>query len=213
MGVIKGKRIYKTTSKSPRVLVSTEYLKNLSLSIQHLYNINTLKKTGEFTVAFNKEAKAEYEIIETYEAGIVLEGSEVKALRNKQTVSFKDSFVRIENGEAWLYNLYIAPYRYATLKPPDPLRKRKLLLHKREILRLLGQGPAERIYHSTSQSLLQKRKGKGGNCLGKGQENLRSPGGAQRKGHKEADGKGLEKLAINIRIYLKTSLEASPWDI
>jgi SsrA-binding protein len=98
-----------------------------------------LKKTEEFTVAFNKEAKAEYEIIETYEAGIVLEGSEVKALRNKQTVSFKDSFVRIENGEAWLYNLYIAPYRYATLKPPDPLRKRKLLLHKREILRLLGK--------------------------------------------------------------------------
>jgi SsrA-binding protein len=139
MGVIKGKRIYKTTSKSPRVLASTEYLKNLSLSIQHLYNINTLKKTGEFTVAFNKEVKAEYEIIETYEAGIVLEGSEVKALRNKQTVSFKDSFVRIENGEAWLYNLYIAPYRYATLKPPDPLRKRKLLLHKREILKLLGK--------------------------------------------------------------------------
>jgi len=139
MGVIKGERIYKTTSKSPMVLVSTEYLKNLSLSIQHLYNINTLKKTGEFTVAFNREAKAEYEIIETYEAGIVLKGSEVKALRNKQTVSFKDSFVRIENGEAWLYNLYIAPYRYATLKPPDPLRKRKLLLHKREILRLLGK--------------------------------------------------------------------------
>ena len=139
MGVIKGKRRYKTTTKSPMVLVSTEYLKNFSLSIQHLYNINTLKRTGEFTVAFNKEAKAEYEIIETYEAGIVLEGSEVKALRNKQTVSFKDSFVRIENGEAWLYNLYIAPYRYATLKPPDPLRKRKLLLHKREILKLLGK--------------------------------------------------------------------------
>jgi len=139
MGLIKGKSIYKTTIKSPMVLVSTEYLKNLSLSIQHLYNINTLKKTEEFTVAFNKEAKAEYELIETYEAGIVLEGSEVKALRNKQTVSFKDSFVRIENGEAWLYNLYIAPYRYATLKPPDPLRKRKLLLHKREILKLLGK--------------------------------------------------------------------------
>ncbi|WP_448588034.1 SsrA-binding protein, partial [Thermocrinis sp.] len=74
-----------------------------------------MKKVGEFTVAYNKEAKAEYEIIETYEAGIVLEGSEVKALRNKQTVSFKDSFVRIENGEAWLHNLYIAPYRYATI--------------------------------------------------------------------------------------------------
>ncbi len=97
------------------------------------------KQTGELTVAYNKEAKAEYEILETYEAGIVLEGPEVKALRNRQTVSFKDSFVRIQDGEAWLYNLYIAPYRYATIKPPDPLRTRKLLLHKREILRLMGK--------------------------------------------------------------------------
>ncbi len=97
------------------------------------------KQTGELTVAYNKEAKAEYEILETYEAGIVLEGPEVKALRNRQTVSFKDSFVRIQDREAWLYNLYIAPYRYATIKPPDPLRTRKLLLHKREILRLMGK--------------------------------------------------------------------------
>jgi len=94
---------------------------------------------AEKIIAVNKEAKADYDVIETYEAGIVLEGPEVKSLRNKQTVSFKDSFVRIENGEAWLYNLYIAPYRYATIKPPDPLRKRKLLLHKREILRLVGK--------------------------------------------------------------------------
>jgi SsrA-binding protein len=94
---------------------------------------------GKYTIAVNKEAKAEYEIIESYEAGIVLEGSEVKALRNKQTVSFKDSFIRIEEGEAWLYNLYIAPYKHATIKPPDPSRKRKLLLHKREILRLMGK--------------------------------------------------------------------------
>ncbi|SHK24167.1 SsrA-binding protein SmpB [Thermocrinis minervae] len=97
------------------------------------------KQTGEHIIAVNKEAKAEFDIIETYEAGIVLEGSEVKALRNKQTVSFKDSFVRIEGGEAWLYNLYIAPYKHATIKPPDPTRKRKLLLHKREIMRLYGK--------------------------------------------------------------------------
>ncbi len=90
-------------------------------------------------IAENREAKARYEILERLEAGIVLEGSEVKALRNKVNVSFKDSFVRIEGGEAWLHNLYIAPYRYASIKPPDPLRKRKLLLHKREILRLYGK--------------------------------------------------------------------------
>ncbi len=90
-------------------------------------------------IAENREAKARYEILERLEAGIVLEGSEVKALRNKVNVSFKDSFVRIEGGEAWLHNLYIAPYRYASIKPPDPLRKRKLLLHKREILRLYSK--------------------------------------------------------------------------
>lgn len=90
-------------------------------------------------IAENREAKAKYDLIEKYEAGIVLEGPEVKSLRNKGNVSFKDSFVRIDNGEAWLYNLYIAPYRFATIKPPDPLRKRKLLLHKREIMRLFGK--------------------------------------------------------------------------
>ncbi len=99
------------------------------------------KKVRERTalIAENREAKAKYEILERLEAGIVLEGSEVKSLRNKGNVSFKDSFVRIDHGEAWLYNLYIAPYRYATLQPPDPLRKRKLLLHKREIMKLYGR--------------------------------------------------------------------------
>jgi len=87
----------------------------------------------------NKEGLHENEVVETYQAGIELLGPEIKSIRNKQTISFKDSFVRIENGEAFLYNLYIAPYKYATIKPPDPLRKRKLLLHKREILRLLGK--------------------------------------------------------------------------
>jgi len=98
------------------------------------------KRTGRIIpIAENREARVKYEILERYEAGMVLEGSEVKSLRNRGHISFKDSFVRIEGGEAWLYNLYIAPYRFATIKPPDPLRKRKLLLHKREIMRLYGK--------------------------------------------------------------------------
>ena len=96
-------------------------------------------KENTSLIAENREAKARYDIAEKLEAGIVLEGSEVKSLRNRGNVSFKDSFVRIDGGEAWLYNLYIAPYRFATIKPPDPLRKRKLLLHKREIMRLFGK--------------------------------------------------------------------------
>ncbi len=90
-------------------------------------------------VAVNKEVNRLYQILETYEAGIVLEGPEVKSLRNRQAVSFKDSFVRIEKGEAFLYNLYISPYSKSTINPPDPTRKRKLLLKKREILRLMGK--------------------------------------------------------------------------
>ncbi len=97
------------------------------------------KKESPSLIAENREAKARYDVTEKLEAGIVLEGSEVKSLRNRGNVSFKDSFVRIDGGEAWLYNLYISPYRFATIKPPDPLRKRKLLLHKREIMRLFGK--------------------------------------------------------------------------
>lgn len=107
----------------------------------------------------NKEGLHENEVIETYQAGIELLGPEVKALRNKQTVSFKDSFVRIENGEALLYNLYIAPYKYATIKPPDPLRTKKLLLHKREILRLLGKSK-EKGYTIIPVSVYFNKRGK-----------------------------------------------------
>lgn len=107
----------------------------------------------------NKEGLHDYEIVETYQAGIELLGPEVKSLRNKQTVSFKDAFVRIENGEAFLYNLYIAPYKYATIKPPDPLRTRKLLLHKREILRLFGKS-REKGYTIIPISLYFNKRGK-----------------------------------------------------
>jgi len=89
-------------------------------------------------VATNKTAYHNYDIIETYEAGIVLKGTEVKSLR-EGGCNLKDSFVRIDNGEAYLYNCYIAPYKPAGKLQHDPYRKRKLLLHKREILKLMGK--------------------------------------------------------------------------
>ncbi len=119
-----------------------------------------MKKEESSTPRYvNKEGLHEHEIIETYQAGIALLGPEIKSLRNKQTVSFKDSFVRIENQEAFLYNLYIAPYKYATIKPPDPLRTKKLLLHKREILRLLGKSK-EKGYTIIPISLYFNKSGK-----------------------------------------------------
>ncbi len=89
-------------------------------------------------VATNKQAYHNYNIIDTYEAGLVLQGSEVKSIREGQ-VNLRDSFVRIDNGEAFVINMYIAPYKPASKLQHDPYRKRKLLLHKREILKLMGK--------------------------------------------------------------------------
>jgi SsrA-binding protein len=82
----------------------------------------------------NKKAYHDYEILERIESGIVLKGSEVKSIRDGK-VSFKDSYAKVENGEVFLHNFYIAPYPNSCIKL-DPLRKRKLLLKKNEIRRL-----------------------------------------------------------------------------
>jgi SsrA-binding protein len=89
-------------------------------------------------IATNRRARYDYEILETYEAGIALWGTEVKSLR-LGGVSLSDSFARVDGGEIFIYNLYIAPYECGRASEQDPRRKRKLLLHKREIKRLLGK--------------------------------------------------------------------------
>ncbi len=94
---------------------------------------------GEKTIAVNRKARHEYEIGETYEAGLVLKGSEIKSIRAGR-VNLRDSYVRIKDGEAWVYNMHISPYPQAsTHEQLDPKRPRKLLLHKREIGRLAGK--------------------------------------------------------------------------
>ena len=89
------------------------------------------------TTIVNKKAKFDYEIVEKLEAGIVLEGSEVKSVRAGH-VNMGDSFCFVEGGELFLKNCRISAYDKATILPPDELRSRKLLLHKREIERLIG---------------------------------------------------------------------------
>ncbi|MDX1646415.1 MAG: SsrA-binding protein SmpB [Longimicrobiales bacterium] len=93
-------------------------------------------------VARNRKARHEYEILETYEAGIELKGPEVKSLREGH-VSFQDAFARVDNGEAWLYSLHISPYEQANRYNEDPLRPRKLLLHRRQIEDLAVQTDAK----------------------------------------------------------------------
>src|SRR5216110_1540959 len=89
-------------------------------------------------VATNRRARHEYEILETLEAGLMLRGTEVKSLR-AGTVNFKDSYDTVRNGEAWLVGCHISPYSHGTDANHDPERDRKLLLHGREITRLVGK--------------------------------------------------------------------------
>ena len=93
---------------------------------------------GDRTIATNRRARHEYEILETVEAGLVLRGTEVKSLRDSQ-VTFKDSYATIRNGEGWLLGCHINPYSHGTDANHDPERDRKLLLHRRELGRLTGK--------------------------------------------------------------------------
>lgn len=95
------------------------------------------KETGKL-IANNKKARFDYFIEETYEAGIVLHGTEVKSLRMGKC-SIREAFIRIENGEAIVYNMHISPYEKGNIFNKDPLRPKKLLLHKNEINKLTGQ--------------------------------------------------------------------------
>ncbi len=89
-------------------------------------------------IANNRKARHDYHIDDDFEAGIVLKGTEVKSLRNGNC-SLKDGFVQIDKGEAFLYNVHIAPYEQGNQFNVDPTRKRKLLFHKKEIARLEGR--------------------------------------------------------------------------
>lgn len=86
-------------------------------------------------IAKNKKARHEYFILSNYEAGIALKGTEVKSIRNNR-ISFLDSYARIDAGELWLIGLHISAYDNGNINNHDPIRPRKLLMHKREIDRL-----------------------------------------------------------------------------
>ncbi len=89
-------------------------------------------------VATNRKARHDYEILETYEAGVVLTGTEIKSVREGR-VNLRDGFVLLKDGEAWLMNVHISPYSHGSLHNHEPRRPRKLLLHKGEINRLAGR--------------------------------------------------------------------------
>ena len=96
------------------------------------------KNEGRKLIANNKKVYHDYFLEEKLEAGIVLVGTEVKSLRMGKC-SIKEAFIRIENGEVFIYQMHISPYEMGNIMNKDPLRTRKLLLHKSEIRRLIGK--------------------------------------------------------------------------
>lgn len=86
-------------------------------------------------IAQNRKARHDYSVLETMEAGIVLQGTEIKAIRQAR-VNLKDGFARVRQGEAFLYNVHVSPYEQGNIFNHDPLRTRKLLLHKKQIAKL-----------------------------------------------------------------------------
>jgi SsrA-binding protein len=92
----------------------------------------------EKIVTTNRKARHDYEILDTYEAGIVLTGTEVKSLR-QGNANLSDSYAILKNGEVWLLGMHISPYSHGSYANVDPIRNRKLLLHKKEILKVYGK--------------------------------------------------------------------------
>jgi SsrA-binding protein len=100
--------------------------------------IEIVSKDEVKAIATNKKAYKDYFILETYEAGVVLTGTEVKSIRGGK-VNFKDSYARLKDGEVYLLNLHISPYEQGNRYNVDPERTRKLLLHRKQIDRLFGK--------------------------------------------------------------------------
>ena len=98
----------------------------------------TAREEAQKYIAENRKAFHDYHIIETFEAGIVLVGTEVKSIR-EGSANLRDSFARLEDGEIWLYNVHINPYSHRGYTNHEPTRKRKLLLHRQEIRKLIGK--------------------------------------------------------------------------
>src|ERR1051325_3244218 len=96
------------------------------------------REKAQTSIAENRKAHHDYNLLETFEAGIVLLGTEVKAIREGR-VNLRDSFARVENGEVFLYNVNISPYSHRGYADHEPLRRRKLLLRRDEIRKLIGK--------------------------------------------------------------------------
>src|SRR5512132_4731759 len=127
------------------------------------------EKEAVESIARNKRARHDYEILETWEAGIVLTGSEVKSLRNGKA-NISDAYGIVKDGEVQLLNLHISPYEQASYFNHEPTRTRKLLLHKREIRRIIGAVERQGLTLVPLELYFKKGVAKVAMALGKGKK-------------------------------------------
>lgn len=118
-------------------------------------------------MARNRKAKHDYFLLETYEAGLVLKGSEIKSIRAGQ-ISIKEAYVRVSEREAWLVNAHIAPYNPASMQNHEPRRERKLLLRRKQILKLWDEVRLKGLTIVPTQIYLSKGRAKAEIALAKG---------------------------------------------
>ena len=122
--------------------------------------VGAMSRRGDQVVITNRKARHDYLVLETFECGIVLQGAEVKSIRNGRA-NLQDGYARVDDGEVWLYGMHVSPYEFSHGKPLDPIRKRKLLLHRREIEELDARERREGRHARPAARLLQGRPGQG----------------------------------------------------
>jgi SsrA-binding protein len=138
-------------------------------------------------VASNRKARHDYTIVDVVEAGIVLLGSEVKSVRSGQ-VQLADAYAHVVNGEMWLDGIHISSYAFAHgVGAHEPMRRRKLLLHREQIRRMQDRINKERLTIVPLRSALQQRSREGGHCTGQGSD------------RKPIDVKPLPKRNLNLK--------------
>jgi SsrA-binding protein len=118
-----------------------------------------MEKNEPKTLATNRRARHDYHILETFDAGLVLTGTEIKSIRAGK-VSLQEGYARVDNGEAWLDDVYVAPYQEGSWLNPPARRRRKLLLHRREIEELANKTKEKGLTVVPLRLYLQKGKAK-----------------------------------------------------
>jgi len=125
---------------------------------------------AEHLIADNRKARHDFHLFDAYEAGVVLLGTEVKAIREGR-VNLKDSYGRVEHGEVFLYNLHISPYSHRGYATHEPLRRRKLLLNKIEIRKLIGKTLERGLTLVPVRMYFKNGRVKVSLCVAKGKKN------------------------------------------